>query len=81
MKTNLTLPKTAQCNVVYTRGNVTYGCLITTPVSIDALQVTMLGRQVGMSAITRVEPVQSFKLDRMRHIRSNTDAKYLALQA
>ena len=81
MKTNLTLPKTSQCNVIYTRGGVAYSCLMPTPPTMDALQVKMLAKQIGISSVVRVEPVQNYAQDRLHHVSNATATRYLTLQA
>jgi hypothetical protein len=60
-KSTFSLPITARCKVVFIRDGVNYASIIPTPQSNDQLQQSMLQRQVGMSQIQRVEPVEELQ--------------------
>ena len=52
------LPETPKCKVMYIKDTVLYSTVITTPHSNDELQRVMLTRQVGMSQVQGLEPIQ-----------------------
>ena len=79
MNITFQLPTTPKCKVVYVRDGTNYQGIIDTPQDNSALQVVMLKRQVGMSQIQRVEPVQPPAPLYRNHPAQHRIAKYSAI--
>lgn len=58
MKLAFAIPETPTIKVIYTKNGTQYGGVITNPKSTDGLVAAMLTRQVGVSQIVRLEPIQ-----------------------
>lgn len=78
MKT-LILPNTPMCRVVYHRTGTNYGAVIPTPKSTSELQIVMLARQVGVSQIQRLEPIQPLKPLNRPHPANHNLVKYTTI--
>lgn len=58
MKIVFAIPTTPKTRVEYIKGGTKYAAVIDTPSSADGLINAMLIRQVGMSQVKSVEPIQ-----------------------
>ena len=60
------LPSTRKCRVVYRKdgSDVSYACLIDTPVSTSALQKATLEKHIAWRQIVRLEPIQDLNQPR-----------------
>jgi hypothetical protein len=58
MKITFAIPETPMVRVIYNRDGTQYGGVIPNPKDTDGLVSSMLSRQVGVSQIVRIEPVQ-----------------------
>jgi hypothetical protein len=58
MKVAFAIPETPTIRVIYTKSGTNYAGIIANPKSTDGLVAAMLTRQVGVSQIVRLEPIQ-----------------------
>lgn len=59
MKLAFAIPETPTIKVIYTKCGTNYSAVIPNPKSTDGLVIAMLNtRQVGVSQITKLEPIQ-----------------------
>jgi hypothetical protein len=79
MKTQITLPATPTCKVIYIRDGTTYFAGMKTPNSQDILQQEMMNRKIGMNQIVRVEPIQPLQPLQRNHPAAQQMAKYMSI--
>lgn len=79
MKTEFVFPTTVKCRIIYTRDGTTYAALVPTPKSKDELVAVMLTRQVGISQVTKIEPVVSHVKPEGHHPAHRKVAQYTAM--
>ena len=58
MKVAFAIPETPTIRVIYTKSGTNYAGVITNPKSTNNLVAAMLTRQVEVSQIVRLEPIQ-----------------------
>ena len=77
MKVAFAIPETPTIRVIYTKGGTNYSAVIPNPKSTDGLVVAMLNtRLVGVSQITKLEPIQHRQEFHRGHPAHNRLAKY-----